>query len=53
MVSSVYRWIKESLAARATSLIYTERRVGPRIETCVTPIETARRPDNRRSDLTH
>uniref|UniRef100_A0A8C7LZD0 Neuralized-like protein 4 n=1 Tax=Oncorhynchus mykiss TaxID=8022 RepID=A0A8C7LZD0_ONCMY len=29
-------------AARATSLMYTEKRVGPRIEPCGTPIETAR-----------
>jgi hypothetical protein len=39
MVSSVERWIRESPAARATSLIYTEKRVGPRIESCGTPID--------------
>ena len=33
--------------------MYTEKRVGPRIEPCGTPIETARGPDNRPSDLTH
>ena len=27
--------------------MYTEKRVGPRIEPCGTNIETARRPDNR------
>ena len=32
MVLSAQRWIRESLAARATSLMYTEKRVGPRIE---------------------
>ena len=53
MVSSIYRWIRESHAARATSLIYTEKRVGPRIEPCGSPIETARGPDNMPSDLTH
>ena len=53
MVLSVKRWIKESPAARASSLIYTEKRVSPRIEPCGTPIETARGPDNRPSDLTH
>jgi hypothetical protein len=53
MVSSVYRWIKESPAARATSLMCTEKRVGLRIELCGTPIETARGPDNRPSHLTH
>jgi hypothetical protein len=61
MVSSAKRWIKESLVARATSLMYTEKRVAPRIEPCGTPIETARGtpietargPDNRPSDLTY
>jgi hypothetical protein len=53
MVSSAWRWIKESPAARATSLIYTEEIVGLRIEPCGTPIETARGLDNRPSDLTH
>ena len=53
MGSSAYRWVKDSPAARATSLIYTEKRVGPRIKPCGTPIETARGPDNRPSDLTH
>jgi hypothetical protein len=52
MVSSVKRWIRESPAGRVTSLIYAEKRVGPRIEPCSTPIETARGPDNRPSDLT-
>jgi hypothetical protein len=33
--------------------VYTEKRVGPRIEPGGTPIETARGPDNRPSDLTH
>ena len=32
--------------------MYTEKRVGPRIEPFGTPIETARDPDNRPSDLT-
>ena len=30
-----------------------EKRVGPRIEPCGTPIETASGPDNSPSDLTH
>ena len=30
-----------------------EKRVGPRVEPCGTPIETARSLDNRPSDLTH
>ena len=33
--------------------IYPEKRVGPRIELCGKPIQTARGPDNRPSDLTH
>ena len=33
--------------------MYTEKRVGLRIEPCGTTIETARGPDNRLSDLTH
>ena len=33
--------------------IYTEKRAGLRIEPCGTPIETARGPDNRPSNLTH
>ena len=33
--------------------MYTEKIVGPRIEPCGIPIETARGPDNRPSDLTH
>ena len=33
--------------------VYIEKRVGPRIEPCGTPIETARGLDNRPSDLTH
>ena len=33
--------------------MYTEKRVGPRIEPCGTPIETARGPYNKTSDLTH
>ena len=53
MVSSAYRWNRESPAARATSLMYTEKRVDPRIEPCGTPIETASGPDNRPSDLRH
>jgi hypothetical protein len=52
-VSSALRWIRFSPAARATSLMYTEKRVGPRIVPCGTPIETARGLDNRPSDLTH
>ena len=36
MVLSAWRWIRESHAARATSLIYTEKRVGLRIEPCGT-----------------
>ena len=31
----LWRWIKESPAARATSLMYTEKRVGPRIRDVV------------------
>jgi hypothetical protein len=38
-------------AASATSLIYTEKRVGLRIEPCGTPIETARVPDNRQGRM--
>jgi hypothetical protein len=53
MVSSAWRWIRESPAARVTSLMYTEKIVGPRFEPCGTLIETARGPDNRPSDLTH
>ena len=37
MVMSAYRWIKESPAAKVTSLMYTEKRVGLRIEPCGTP----------------
>ena len=33
--------------------IYREKRVGPIIAPCDTPIETARGPENRPSDLTH
>jgi hypothetical protein len=33
--------------------MYTEKRVGPRIEPCGTPIETARGPDNRPYHLTY
>jgi hypothetical protein len=51
MVSAAEWWIRESPAARATSLMYTEKRVCPRIEPCGTPIETARGPDNRPSDV--
>ena len=51
MVLSAWRWIRESPAARATSLMYTEKRVGPRIEPCGTPIDTARGPENRPLDL--
>ena len=42
MVSSAERWIRESPTARATSLIYTENRVGTRIEPCGTPIDCQR-----------
>ena len=52
IVSSAKRWIRESPAARAISLIYTEKRVGPRIEPCGTAIETARGPDIRPYDWT-
>uniref|UniRef100_A0A674BVK9 Family with sequence similarity 210 member Aa n=1 Tax=Salmo trutta TaxID=8032 RepID=A0A674BVK9_SALTR len=38
----VYRIVSSA----ATSLMYTEKRVGPRIEPCGTPVETARGPDN-------
>ena len=47
LVLSAWRWIRESPAARATSLMYTEKRVGPRIEPFGFHIETARGPDNR------
>ena len=30
MVASAERWIRESPAARATSLMYTDKRVGPK-----------------------
>ena len=53
IVLSELRLIRESPAARVTSLIFSEKRVGPRIEPCSTPIETARVSDNRLSDLTH
>ena len=53
IVSSALRGIRFSPAARGTSLMYTEKRVGPRIEPCDTPIESARGLDNRPSDLTH
>jgi hypothetical protein len=59
MVSSAWRWIRDKPAATvaraaiATSLMFTEKRVGPRIEPCGTPIDTARGQDNRPSDLTH
>ena len=39
MVSSAYRWIRESPAAIATSLMYTEKSVSPRIEPCGTTID--------------
>ena len=46
--------VDQGIARSKSNIIdKTEKRVGPRIEPCGTPIETARGPDNRPSDLTH